>query len=220
MYRQVDPRFALFVDDVVDESNAPRAQWLLDGFIRSIRRSAPPTSPPGARRQPTVSQARRAGDHADADDVLLRRACAASAYSIDADLLHAALREAQRFLYAPLPGTPPWPALPLWLEWGGCALGGDPDEQAEPGRFAITSLFAWRARAGVHALQGWTRTCAGRHRLHPRRAARSPVCRQADGVHARRTLGHRADWAMPASDVHERAAHHERTGRSRPGLRL
>jgi hypothetical protein len=42
----------------------------------------------------------------------------------------------------------------------------------------------------------------------------------ADGVHARRTLGHRADWALPASDVHERAAHHERTGLSRPGLRL
>jgi len=32
--------------------------------------------------------------------------------------------------------------------------------------------------------------------------------------------GHRADWALPASDVHERAAHHERTGLSRPGLRL
>jgi len=77
-----------------------------------------------------------------------------------------------------------------------------------------------RARAGVHALQGWTRARAGRNRLHPRRAARSPVCRQADGVHARRTLGHRADWALPASDVHERAAHHERTGLSRPGLRL
>ena len=59
--------------------------------------------------------------------------------------------------------------------------------------FAITSLFAWRARAGVHALQGWTRTRAGRNRLHPRRAARSPVCRQVDGVHARRTVGHRAD---------------------------
>jgi hypothetical protein len=52
MYHQIDPRFALFVDD---DATAPGA-WLLDGFIRSIRGSPPhqPTAPPHmARRAPS-----------------------------------------------------------------------------------------------------------------------------------------------------------------------
>jgi hypothetical protein len=107
MYHQLDPRFALFVDD---DASTQRT-WLLDGFIRFLRQSPPTPSSSDA------SAGRARGRRGQAEkDPFLRVACASSAYSIDADLLHTALREAQRLLYTSLPDTPPWPGLPLWIE--------------------------------------------------------------------------------------------------------